>query len=79
MAVRAKTRKVVIIGAGHVGAHCASSLMNRHLVNEIVFLDMNQEAAHAQVLDLDDLAAIHTLGEGWVAEETLAIAVYCTL
>lgn len=57
MAVRAKTRKVVIIGAGHVGAHCASSLMNRHLVNEIVFLDMNQEAAHAQVLDLDDLAA----------------------
>ena len=57
MAVRIKTRKVVIIGAGHVGAHCASSLMNRHLVNEIVFLDMNPEAARAQVLDLDDLAA----------------------
>lgn len=27
----------------------------------------------------DDLAAIHSLGEGWVAEETLAIAVYCSL
>ena len=27
----------------------------------------------------DDLAAIHQLGEGWVAEETLAIAVYCAL
>ena len=27
----------------------------------------------------DDLAAIHTLGQGWVAEETLAIAVYCAL
>lgn len=29
--------------------------------------------------DLDDIEAIHKLGEGWVAEETLAIAVYCTL
>lgn len=29
--------------------------------------------------DIDDLSAIHRLGEGWVAEETLAIAVYCAL
>lgn len=27
----------------------------------------------------DDLTAIHVLGEGWVAEETLAIAVYCAV
>ena len=27
--------------------------------------------------DIDDLDAIRELGEGWVAEETLAIAVYC--
>ncbi len=27
----------------------------------------------------DDLSAIHELGEGWVAEETLAIAVYCAV
>lgn len=27
--------------------------------------------------DKDDLRAIHLLGEGWVAEETLAIAVFC--
>ena len=27
----------------------------------------------------DDLSAVHQLGEGWVAEETLAIAVYCAL
>ena len=27
--------------------------------------------------DIDDLEAIQELGEGWVAEETLAIAVYC--
>ncbi len=29
--------------------------------------------------DIDDLDAICELGEGWVAEETLAIAVYCSL
>lgn len=29
--------------------------------------------------DITDLEAIHLLGEGWVAEETLAIAIYCSL
>lgn len=29
--------------------------------------------------DADDLANIRKLGEGWVAEETLAIAIYCSL
>lgn len=29
--------------------------------------------------ETNDLSAIHQLGEGWVAEETLAIAVYCAL
>lgn len=29
--------------------------------------------------NISDLDAIHELGEGWVAEETLAIAVYCAL
>ena len=29
--------------------------------------------------DLDDLDAIREIGLGWVAEETLAIAVYCAL
>ena len=27
----------------------------------------------------DDLSNIHRLGEGWIAEETLAIALYCSL
>ena len=29
--------------------------------------------------DMDDLDSIRELGEGWVAEETLAIAIYCSL
>jgi ADP-ribosylglycohydrolase len=28
---------------------------------------------------MDDLDAIHLLGEGWVGDEALAIAVYCAL
>ena len=44
------------------------------------FLAIMEEAIRlAQQPDLEDLAAIHRLGEGWVAEETLAIAVYCAL
>lgn len=29
--------------------------------------------------DTDDLTAIHRLGEGWVADEALAVAVYCAV
>ena len=36
-----RTRKAVIIGAGRVGSHSALCLMFQHLVNEIVFLDVN--------------------------------------
>ena len=38
-----------------------------------------QKAVKLAEADMDDLTAIHMLGEGWVAEETLAIAVYCAL
>lgn len=41
-----------------------------HLLDLAVFLAQE---------DTDDLAAIRQLGEGWVAEETLAIAVYCAV
>ena len=39
-------------------------------INHAIQLSTNQ---------LDDLDNIHALGEGWVAEETLAIAIYCSL
>lgn len=38
-----------------------------------------QKAIHLSSEDSDDLDAIGELGEGWVAEETLAIAIYCSL
>lgn len=43
------------------------------------FTAIMQKAIQLAELDMDDFSAIHQLGEGWVAEETLAIAVYCAL
>jgi len=40
------------------------------LVNDAIDLSENKKR---------DLNNIHWLGEGWVAEETLAIAIYCAL
>ena len=40
-----KQTKIVILGAGHVGTHCALSLMFRSLANEIVLIDTDEEKA----------------------------------
>lgn len=45
----------------------------------IEFIDLMETAVMLAESDTPDIEAIHTLGEGWVAEETLAIAVYCAL
>lgn len=44
-----------------------------------VFDDLLQQAVLASEKDFDDMEIISRLGEGWVAEETLAIALYCSL
>ena len=43
------------------------------------FLELMRRAVDLASMDKNDLEAVHRLGEGWVAEETLAIAVYCAL
>ena len=43
------------------------------------FVALMQKAVTLAALNTEDLDAIHELGEGWVAEETLAIAVFCAL
>ncbi|WP_418517497.1 ADP-ribosylglycohydrolase family protein [Pseudoruminococcus massiliensis] len=43
------------------------------------FTSIMQKAVQLAESAADDLTVIHQLGEGWVAEETLAIAVYCAL
>lgn len=47
-----------------------------HLSELLILIDRAVELSHA---DMDDVEAIHMLGQGWVAEETLAIALYCAL
>lgn len=44
-----------------------------------VFLKLTEKAIQLSQTDMKDLDCIHQLGEGWVAEETFAIAVYCAL
>lgn len=53
---RAASCRVVIIGAGRVGSHCAMSLIPGHLVDEIVLIDVNEALAEAQATDLADFA-----------------------
>lgn len=47
-----------------------------HLSEQIDLID---KAISLSKEDIDDLEAIKILGQGWVAEETLAIAIYCSL
>ena len=43
------------------------------------FETLMRKAVELSKTDISDLEAIHQLGEGWVGEEALAIAVYCAL
>ena len=49
-----KTRKIVIIGAGHVGSHCGFSLITQGVCDELVYIDTDKDKAVAQALDLED-------------------------
>ena len=45
-----KTRKVVIIGAGHVGSHVALGLIQSGEADDIVLIDILKDKAAAQAL-----------------------------
>lgn len=50
-------RKIVIVGAGHVGSHAGYSLLSQGLVEELVYIDVDRKKAEAQALDLFDATA----------------------
>ena len=50
--------KVSIIGAGEVGASCATCLAERDFVNEIVIIDVKPGLAEGKALDLRQSAAL---------------------
>lgn len=47
-----RRRKVVVVGAGSVGATFCYALAQSGLADEIVMIDKNEDQAHGQVLDL---------------------------
>jgi L-lactate dehydrogenase len=47
-------RRIVIIGAGHVGSHCAYSLFTRGDVEEIILIDTDKAKGAAQAWDIAD-------------------------
>lgn len=49
-----KTRKVAVLGVGHVGAHCAYSLAIQGIVDELVLIDKNEQKAISECQDLRD-------------------------
>lgn len=49
-----KTRKVVIVGSGNVGSHCAFSLALQGVCDEIIMIDKVGKKANAEAVDLSD-------------------------
>ncbi len=49
-----RKRKTVIIGAGHVGSHCAYSLAVSGAADEIILTDILEEKAKSQAADIAD-------------------------
>lgn len=47
-----KDVKVVIVGCGNVGATTAYTIINQGLCEELVLIDVNQEKAYAEAMDL---------------------------
>lgn len=50
---------------------------DKHLDELLKLIDKAIELSKDE--NIDDLEAIRELGQGWVAEETLAISIYCSL
>ena len=61
--------------------HCLAAMpkLFPDAANMGAFLNLMEQAVKLSETAENDLNAIRNLGEGWVAEETLAIAVYCAL
>jgi L-lactate dehydrogenase len=55
--IEMKTRKVGVIGLGHVGAHVAYSLAVQGIADELVLVDLNEAKANSERQDLADSAA----------------------
>ena len=53
-----KPGKIAIIGAGHVGTHCALSILFKGEAEELIFIDCKEEKAEAEALDMSDMLSL---------------------
>ncbi|MGK2909873.1 L-lactate dehydrogenase [Sphingobium sp. AR-3-1] len=65
MTLRESTDRIVIIGAGHVGATAAYAMMLRGIFPEIVLIDDNHALASAEAADLSDANALARPSRIW--------------
>ncbi|MBQ1464942.1 MAG: ADP-ribosylglycohydrolase family protein [Ruminococcus sp.] len=79
---------IVRIGAENGGVSLKEAVLDSTKAMQDMFGKCKDIGCYTRLMDKavsladsskKDLAAIHALGEGWVAEETLAIAVFCAL
>ncbi len=49
-----KSRKIAIVGVGHVGSHCGLALLREQLSDELILVDIDREKAESQAEDLRD-------------------------
>ena len=66
----ATSSRIVIVGAGNVGATTAYALMLRGLFSEIVLIDHNVERAEAEATDIADANAIARPARVWAGDYT---------
>ncbi|MDR1243131.1 MAG: L-lactate dehydrogenase [Deltaproteobacteria bacterium] len=52
--MKLQSRKIVIIGAGHVGSHAGYALAAQGLAEHIMFIDLDAAKARAQAMDISD-------------------------
>ncbi|MCQ2540636.1 MAG: ADP-ribosylglycohydrolase family protein, partial [Acetatifactor sp.] len=69
-----QTLKEIVLEAKKVGQKLFKDFPSLEELNRCIDL-----AIELSENDADDLENIHKLGEGWVAEEAMAIAIYCAL
>ena len=72
--VQKQTLKEIVLDAEHTVAELFRD--DAHIKELIDIIDLAVRLSENNDRDLDN---IHRIGEGWVAEETLAIAIYCAL
>lgn len=65
---QAETTRVVVVGAGNVGATCAFAIMTQGIASEIVIIDVNKKKAEGEAMDLEHGISFVPRARVWAGE-----------